>query len=1051
MIYDGSSIGGTLLDGMANKRVLVVDDDPGQARLIAVLLQHEFDVEVETAYSCEEARERFAADAYDLVTLDYQLPDGDGLVLLEEFRGRAGSPPVVIITGHGDEQTAISAFKAGAFGYVVKDRRMSTMIVEEARSAMARAALLEAEAALAESRTRYQEIFETSKLGIMTFDERGRMEAINPACMEILGIADAADTRDISLFLPGYLSDEDRRRVQGGESVALTLEFDYDRVSTEGFYSPNRAGTAWLEGTITPLMRDGSGRPRGYLAQIADVTDRELKSIAIEAQRDLAVSAASAGSLEEALHLVLSAVLRASGFDGGGIYVLDEGEGGLRLAVHEGLSEAFVEEVDYYPPEQARVRMVLERQPSFLSYTGRPGSDPACREGLKSVVVVPLVFRDTVIGCLNVASRKLEVIDNPTREIILSLAGQAAQAIQREMLAEARDAERDRAVMIMDALPVGVVLVDRDGSLLSANRTAFDLAKVSPEEAAARLAPGRGRELSDWDGSPVAYEQTPLGMVMAAGGAIRGVHLSAVDGEGTRYYVSESAAPVFDERGEIESVVLSIEEMSDLRNAMENLRWTERIYRETVENLNEGMWVLDADAVTSFVSDRMASMLGYTPEEMTGRSVFDFVHEESERLLRHNLELRRQGVSQDYDLDFRHKDGHTVSTYLAAAPILDRQGNFIGAHAGVLDISGRKAMEKALKESVGRLEAQMNTSPDAITVTDLEGTVISASKRAAEVHGFGRVEELVGRSALEFIAPEERELALENLNRTLEEGSVRGVEYAMVRRDGGRFTGAINASLLRDAEGNPKGFIAITRDITATKEAENELRELNAELERFADVVSHELKGPISVLIASNHMLKGLVEFVPGEELRAQVAEVASLTENGATRAFNLVNDLLLLAESSQAPRRLERVPLDEVVRTVLEEKRGEIAGRGVTVRFNGELGSVVADRTHIYQLMSNLISNGLKHNDADEPVLCVKPAEAPGSLTRFTVCDNGSGIEEELMHTLFEPFSKSADGGAGLGLSIVSKVVEIYDGTVEARNEGGACFDVTLKDYPVG
>jgi len=912
------------LDGIVNKRMLVVDDDPGQARLISVLLRNEFDVEVDMAYSCEEARERFESGDYDLITLDYQLPDGDGLTLLEEVRRKADPPPVVIITGHGDEQTAVSAFKAGAFGYVVKDRRMSTMIVEEARSAMARAGLLETEAALLESRTRYKEIFETSSLGIITFDEHGRTEAINPACMEILGIADAADLRDVGLFVPGYVPEEEWRRIRRGESAVMTIEIDYDRIAGEGIYTPTRSGTAWLEGTITPLMRGGSDRPRGYLAQIADVTDRELKGKAIEVQRDLAMSVLSARSLQEALRLVLSAVLRATGLDGGGIYVLDESEGALRLAVHEGLSDAFVEEARYYPPEHHWVRGVTEKRLYFIGRADLQESDPIYREGLKSVAVVPLEYQEAVIGCLNVASRKLEAIDGLTREIIVSLAGQAAQAIQHEMVAEALAAERDRMVKIMDALPVGVVLIGRDGHLSSANRAAYELSKRGPEEAAGRFGPGRGWELGDWDGNPVAYEETPLGRVMATGGAVRGVRLSAVDGEGARYYVLESAAPVFDERGEIEYVVLSIEEMSDLRNAMENLAWTERIYRETAENLNEGIWVLDAGAVTTFVSDRMARMLGYTPEEMTGRAVFDFVDEENEAVLRHNLELRRQGMSQDYDLEFRHKDGHAVSTYLAAAPIRDPGGNFIGAHAGVLDI-------------------------------------------------------------------------------------------------------------------------------TARKEAENELRDLNAELERFAHVVSHDLKGPISVLIASNHMLEGLVESITDEELRAQVAEVASLTESSATRAYNLVNDLLLLAESSQAPRRLERVSLDEVVRTVLEEKGGEIAERGVEIEFEGGLGSVVADRTHVYQLLSNLISNGLKHNDADEPVLSIKPLEKYGSRVGFSVCDNGSGIEEELRHTMFEPFSKSPGGGAGLGLSIVKKVVEIYNGSVEARNEGGACFDVTLEDYPAG
>ncbi|MHB8895855.1 MAG: response regulator, partial [Candidatus Geothermincolia bacterium] len=141
-----------------HKRILVVDDDPGQAKLISLLLKREFNAIVETAFSCAQARDELVTGNFDLVTLDYQLPDGDGLELLEEIQKKTDPPPVVVITGHGDEQTAVAAFKKGAYGYVIKDRRMSTMIVEEARSAMARARLLGAEVALVESQSRYQEM-----------------------------------------------------------------------------------------------------------------------------------------------------------------------------------------------------------------------------------------------------------------------------------------------------------------------------------------------------------------------------------------------------------------------------------------------------------------------------------------------------------------------------------------------------------------------------------------------------------------------------------------------------------------------------------------------------------------------------------------------------------------------------------------------------------------------------------------------------------------------------------------------------------------------------
>jgi signal transduction histidine kinase len=112
-------------------------------------------------------------------------------------------------------------------------------------------------------------------------------------------------------------------------------------------------------------------------------------------------------------------------------------------------------------------------------------------------------------------------------------------------------------------------------------------------------------------------------------------------------------------------------------------------------------------------------------------------------------------------------------------------------------------------------------------------------------------------------------------------------------------------------------------------------------------------------------------------------------------------------------------------------------------------MGSIRADGTHMYQLFSNLIGNGILHNDASYPVLRISRLPDDDSVQHFVICDNGSGISEDLIENLFEPFTRSEHGGAGLGLSIAQKVVDIYGGAIRAYNDNGACFEVTMKDYP--
>ncbi len=148
----------------------------------------------------------------------------------------------------------------------------------------------------------------------------------------------------------------------------------------------------------------------------------------------------------------------------------------------------------------------------------------------------------------------------------------------------------------------------------------------------------------------------------------------------------------------------------------------------------------------------------------------------------------------------------------------------------------------AFKESETLYRSLVDTSPDAVSVSDLEGRVIHISKQTLRLHGYDRAEEVLGKSALEFIAPHDRDIAVANMKRTFENGYIKGIEYTFLRKDGSEFIGSLNASLIRDADGKPKGFIATTRDVTERKKA---TAELQASEEKYRHVVEQAIIGII--------------------------------------------------------------------------------------------------------------------------------------------------------------------------------------------------------------
>ncbi len=118
----------------------------------------------------------------------------------------------------------------------------------------------------------------------------------------------------------------------------------------------------------------------------------------------------------------------------------------------------------------------------------------------------------------------------------------------------------------------------------------------------------------------------------------------------------------------------------------------------------------------------------------------------------------------------------------------------------------------------------LQTVPDAITVTDLNGRIIEVSKQTAELHGYDTPEELLEKNALDLIAPEDHERAKENLKKTFAEGAIKNIEYTLIKKDGTPFYGLLNASVITDIHGKPEAFIATTRDITSRKIFEEEIQ-----------------------------------------------------------------------------------------------------------------------------------------------------------------------------------------------------------------------------------
>lgn len=438
-------------------------------------------------------------------------------------------------------------------------------------------------------------------------------------------------------------------------------------------------------------------------------------------------------------------------------------------------------------------------------------------------------------------------------------------------------------------------------------------------------------------------------------------------------------------------------------------------------------------------------ILGYKHSDVLGKPFSDFVHpEDMNRVAPEFSRLyRNEPAASRLEVRCRCADGsYRWVAWSATVPPDDDLLYAIGH-----DIAGLKELEKALVGSKEQLQLIIDTVPAFVFYKDTENRLVRVNKAFADSMGL-KADEMEGKSGPELFPADQAEKYLQDDLEVIESGSPKMGIIEPYDTPGGTRWARTDKIPLYDDEGAAVGIIGFAVDITERIRAEEALQVLNNELEGFAHTVSHDLRGSLTVIGASCEMLSNLLKTPGADRMLEDVASMAEMINRNYVKAAALIDDILELAEAGQVPREVSVVAVADIVKEVLFERQAAIDDRSISVRVDDEMGSVTGSRTHIYQVFSNLVDNAIRHNNADNPVVEVLYKGSDAGRHRYVVRDNGPGIPVEDLDEVFLPFFKGPTGGAGIGLSTVKRVIDLYGGDIRAYNENGACFEFVLTDY---
>jgi PAS domain S-box-containing protein len=459
-----------------------------------------------------------------------------------------------------------------------------------------------------------------------------------------------------------------------------------------------------------------------------------------------------------------------------------------------------------------------------------------------------------------------------------------------------------------------------------------------------------------------------------------------------------------------------------------------------LENASDVISIVDADGTRRYQTPSVERVLGYRPEELVGKSVFNLIHPDD--LPRVTEAFRRAvaapGSAVRLEYRARHRDGSwrvfdAVGRNLLDVPAV--AGGVVTSH----DITDRV---RAAAENA-QLAELVEFSTDAIVGMTADGIITRWNPGAERLFGYPG-DAVKGRS-IALLLPPDDPAELSGIVAAIGRGErVERQEAECLRKGGARVRVSLAISPIRDASGAVTGAAAIAREGPSQARDERLQRDLVA-------MLSHDIKNPLSVAL-------GFIELLRDEVSRERrvwdlLDRIETSSRKALTLAINFVDASRI--ESGLIELSREEVSLNEIVVQVLRQQASVVRSRAIALEtaLAAELPPLSLDRRQIDRVVVNLVSNAIKFSP-DRGRVRVETEVEEGAVV-LRVQDHGPGVPPKERDRLFEPYKRGHDGrvdGSGLGLFIVKTIVEAHGGHVgvEFPPEGGSRFTVSFDVQPL-
>ncbi len=622
---------------------------------------------------------------------------------------------------------------------------------------------------------------------------------------------------------------------------------------------------------------------------------------------------------------------------------------------------------------------------------------------------------------------------------------------------EALRASEQRFRIMADGLPQMVWVHDRQGQLQFVNRTYCTFFGVTPDQVAG----------PNWQ--PLMHADDVAAYVAEFSACVRDrrpfhaeTRVRRFDGDWR--WLESRAQPRCSAAGEFLGMVGSSADITERKQAEDALRESQQFTRSVLDNLFAFVAVLTADGTLTYANRAPVEAAGIPASELFGKKFWDcFCWSYSPAIqaqVRDACERAASGEVVRYDVPVRMAGDTRMWIDFQVAPLRDAQGRITHLIPSAMDVAVRRAAEENLRAS----EARTLLATEATGVGIWEWNALTNTIRwdaqmfriygiAPTPDGFVPYSDWSGALLPEDLAPTRR-----ILQDAVRRGGQCRCEFRIHRRDDGAVRHIACVETVRaNAHGEAEWMVGTNLDVTERKTAEIQLRRLATDLtdadrrkDEFLATLAHELRNPLAPIRNGLQLIK----LADGQPVAVERAR--AMMERQLAQMVRLIDDLMDVSRISLGKLKLRKqhLSLASVLNSAVETIHPLIGDMGheLTVSIPKEPLIVDADMARLAQVFANLLSNAAKYSDRGGHIRL--KVERQHSDVVVTVHDTGIGIAADQLPAVFDMFTQidasleRSQGGLGIGLTLVKRLVELHGGSVEAHSDGpglGSAFAVRL------